>query len=81
MNFKNYTKRFFWKTLLTFVLSLGIITPAYAANVNGFNYGAGDILVDNNNCGIGLLFSTSDVDTAYNRLSTVFDQLYVNLPN
>ncbi|MCD3195810.1 hypothetical protein G8S49_11670 [Clostridium botulinum C] len=42
---------------------------------------SGSILVDDNNCAVGLLFSTSDNDTAYNRLSTVLDQLDVCLPD
>ncbi|KLU74594.1 hypothetical protein [Clostridium botulinum] len=41
---------------------------------------SGAILVNKNNCAIGLLFSTSDNSTGFNRLSTVLDQLDVHLP-
>ncbi|WP_053070009.1 hypothetical protein [Clostridium sp. K25] len=58
MSLRNYTKRFFSASLLTFVLSLGIIAPAYAADVNGFNYGAGDILLTSDTDSIGLLGHT-----------------------
>ncbi|WP_052870932.1 hypothetical protein [Clostridium botulinum] len=48
MNSTNYAKKLFSMFVLTFILSLGIITSAKAADVNGFNYGCGDILVTKN---------------------------------
>ncbi|MCD3274555.1 hypothetical protein [Clostridium botulinum] len=41
---------------------------------------SGSILVNKNNCAIGLLFSASPDSTGFNRLSTVLDQLDVHLP-
>ncbi|AYF55425.1 hypothetical protein G8S21_10455 [Clostridium botulinum C] len=42
---------------------------------------SGSILIDKNNCAIGLLFATTNNFTAYNRLTTVLDQLDVCLTN
>ncbi|ACT33723.1 MULTISPECIES: trypsin-like serine protease [Clostridium] len=53
-----------------------IITSAMGAEGD-----SGSILVDDNNCALGLLFSTSEEDTVYNRLTTVLDQLDVRLPD
>ncbi|KLU74595.1 hypothetical protein [Clostridium botulinum] len=41
---------------------------------------SGSILVNKNNCAVGLLFSASPNMTGFNRLSTVLDQLDVHLP-
>ncbi|ACT33726.1 hypothetical protein G8S49_11445 [Clostridium botulinum C] len=53
-----------------------IITTHMAQNGD-----SGSILVDDNNCALGLLFSTSLNNTAFNRLSTVLDQLDAKLIN
>ncbi|KOA78103.1 hypothetical protein [Clostridium botulinum] len=52
-----------------------IITTPMAQNGD-----SGAILVDSNRCAVGLLFVTNTNLTAFNRLSTVLDQLDVHLP-
>ncbi|MCD3195811.1 hypothetical protein G8S49_11675 [Clostridium botulinum C] len=60
---------------------LALFKDQIITTLMGMEGDSGAILVDDKDCAVGMLFSTSHNNTAFNRLSTVLDQLDVHLPD